>query len=60
MRRDPFQLHNLAGQPAYAEAQQKLSATLESWMKDTADPRVDPKDDRWDSFPYFGGVKAAK
>ena len=60
VRRDPFQLNNLAGQPAYAEAQQKLSATLESWMKETADPRVDPKDDRWDRFPYFGGVKAAK
>ena len=24
-------------------------------MRDTADPRVDPTCDVWDTYPYFGG-----
>jgi N-sulfoglucosamine sulfohydrolase len=60
VRKDPFQLHNLAGKPEFAEAQQQLRARLDQWMKETGDPRVSPNDDRWDKFPYFGGVRQVK
>lgn len=53
--RDPHQLRNLASDPAFTATQQTLRATLQQWMKDTADPRgVDPTDDRFDRY-RFGG-----
>ncbi len=57
LSKDPHQLNNVADQLEYAAAKQKLRAELDKWMKDTGDPRVDAKDDRWDKFPYFGQVR---
>jgi arylsulfatase A-like enzyme len=54
LRRDPGQLENVAGREAYRETQRRLRAELESWLSDTADPRMSIDDDRWDRFPYFG------
>ncbi len=57
VKADPDQLHNLADQAAYADTQQKLRAQLDHWMRDTADPRaINPTDDRWDKYPYYGPV----
>jgi N-sulfoglucosamine sulfohydrolase len=53
--RDPHQIDNVAGRPAYAALQKELRAQLDQWMKDTADPRAVKDDDHWDSCPYFGG-----
>jgi arylsulfatase A-like enzyme len=55
LRKDPAQLVNVAGRPEYAAAQQELRGRVERWMRDTADPRVDPRYDAWDTYPYFGG-----
>ena len=55
LRQDPFQLKNVAGQAPFAETQKQLRARLEQWMKETGDPRGEADDDRWDTFPYFGG-----
>jgi len=52
--KDPWQLDNVAEKPAYAEAKQKLRAALDRWMKDTADPMLDAKDDPWDHSRYYG------
>ncbi|MSU48606.1 MAG: hypothetical protein EXS37_05835 [Opitutus sp.] len=52
--RDPHQLTNVAGRPEFAAVQRELHARVERWMHDTADPRVDPKYDAWDTYPYFG------
>jgi arylsulfatase A-like enzyme len=52
--RDPAQLVNVADRPEHAAARQELRSTLDNWMKTTGDPRVNPADDRWDKFPYFG------
>lgn len=52
---DPNEIHNLAGQPKFADAQKSLRARLDKWMRDTADPRAtNPTDDRWDKCPYYG------
>lgn len=55
VQRDPRDLRNLAGDPAFAAPKQKLRAALQPWMKDTADPRAaNPADDRFDRY-RFGG-----
>ena len=55
LRKDPNQLNNVANDPAYAEVRRDLRARVETWMRETGDPRVDPAYDEWDKFPYFGG-----
>jgi hypothetical protein len=55
LRRDPDQVKNLAADPAMAEMKSKLSDRVDAWMRETADPRVDPAFDAWDKYPYFGG-----
>jgi N-sulfoglucosamine sulfohydrolase len=55
LRKDPHQVTNVAGRPEYATAEKELRARVEQWMRATADPRVDPKNDAWDQYPYFGG-----
>jgi arylsulfatase A-like enzyme len=54
LRNDPHQLENVAGRPAHASAQHRLRQQLESWLRETGDPRVTLDDDRWDRFPYYG------
>lgn len=60
LRKDPAQLNNLAGQASYAEARDRLKMTLEAWQRETGDPRLLADDDRWDSYPYFGGPASPK
>jgi arylsulfatase A-like enzyme len=52
LRRDPEELKNVAGDPAYAEVQQKLVATLMAELKQTKDPRVLGKGDEFDKYPF--------
>ena len=55
LRADPHQMVNLASAPAHADLKRSLRSRVEQWMRDTADPRVDPACDAWDKYPYFGG-----
>lgn len=54
LRRDPDQLNNVADKPEYAEALKQHRERVDLWMKQSHDPRVDPKYDAWDAFPYHG------
>lgn len=54
LRKDPGQIKNVADRMEYAEAKKQLRARLDQWMKETADPRADSDDDRWDKYPYYG------
>jgi arylsulfatase A-like enzyme len=56
LKKDPDQVENVAGQPAHRDAQQRLRADLDRWMRDTDDPRATSDDDRWDGFPYYGAA----
>ena len=56
LRKDPHELHNLAGQSEFATAQKELRAQLDRWMKQTADLRATQDDDHWDKYPYYGGA----
>ncbi len=58
LKKDPYQLNNLAGQPDYQTAMKQMRAHLDRWMTETDDPRATHDDDRFDTYPYFGdGVK---
>jgi uncharacterized sulfatase len=54
VRKDPYELTNVADRPEYAAAKAKLRAELDRWMKETGDPRAAGEDDRWDRYPYYG------
>ena len=40
MRKDPDQMENVAGHPAYAETVKKLRARLMKYLRETNDPRL--------------------
>ncbi|MHC4435189.1 MAG: sulfatase/phosphatase domain-containing protein, partial [Planctomycetota bacterium] len=48
---DPHQINNLAENPRYAEAKQRLWGQLKAHLKETADPRIDGKDP-WRNYVY--------
>jgi arylsulfatase A-like enzyme len=54
VRTDPNQLINIAGEAKHAETLNYLRTRVDDWMKQTNDPRVDPANDDWDKFPYYG------
>ncbi len=54
VRADANQLNNVAGRPEFAAVKAELQGLLDGWMRRTADPRVNPTDDRFDRFKYFG------
>ena len=54
LRSDPHEVVNIAGRPDVAKVQRELRARVEAWMRATADPRVDPDNDSWDRYRYFG------
>ena len=53
-RADPYQLRNLATDPAHKATLQKLSARLTAHLKATGDPRETTGKAPWDAWPYFG------
>jgi N-sulfoglucosamine sulfohydrolase len=54
LKTDPEQLENVAGRAPYRDAQLRLRAELDAWLRETGDPRMAGDDDRWDRFPYYG------
>lgn len=56
MKDDPEQLKNVAADPAYADAKKKLAEQLNTILKDLKDPRVVGGGDKFDKYPYLGGV----
>ncbi len=49
---DPFQLHNLATNSAYADLSAQLRKELFTYLAKTGDPRMDGSSP-WDNYPYF-------
>ncbi|GMQ28174.1 sulfatase [Algoriphagus confluentis] len=53
VKKDPYQLHNLAADPAFAEVKIALRQQLIAWMEETNDPRFEsPKSTYWDKVRY--------
>jgi arylsulfatase A-like enzyme len=54
LAKDPAEIENVNDRPEYAPDRAALRKALDRWMEETADPRVDPADDRFDHYPYVG------
>jgi arylsulfatase A-like enzyme len=54
LRRDPWQMVNVADDPQLARVKTELRASLERWMRQTSDPRARSDADPWDRCPYYG------
>ena len=53
-RKDPFQMNNLANDPAHTANMKKLSDRLTAHLKETGDPRETGEKIMWDQWPYYG------
>lgn len=53
---DPHEIHNLAGQPEYAEVEARLRARLDAWLAEVGDSSRTPEDEMAESF-WPGGVQ---
>jgi arylsulfatase A-like enzyme len=53
LKRDPFQLTNVAEDPAYATARDDLRSRLDRWLTATGDP-LSPNYEPFDTYPYVG------
>lgn len=54
MRRDPYQMHNVADRSEYANTLARLKAQLFKGLKATEDPRVLGDGDSFDQYEYLG------
>jgi arylsulfatase A-like enzyme len=55
LKKDPFQLNNLAGNPEYSAIMLQLSTQLTAELTRTEDPRIIGGGEKFDTFPYAGG-----
>lgn len=59
LRKDPNQQHNVVELPSNQAALANLRQQLQGWRQRTNDPRLTPKGDLIETYPYYGN-KAAK
>jgi hypothetical protein len=53
VKNDPYQLRNLAAEPALSDVKSKMKSKLIQWMTDTGDLRAsDPRSTYWDEVRY--------
>jgi len=55
LRRDPYQLRNVAADPAYAKVKEELAGRLMAELTATGDPRALGTGDVFDRYPYRAG-----
>lgn len=56
LRKDPFQMKNVAGDPAYAASLKKLEAQLMAALKETKDPRATGGGEEFDHYATMTGA----
>ncbi|MBM3859319.1 MAG: sulfatase [Verrucomicrobia bacterium] len=58
--KDPHELRNVAGDPAYAAVKKRLAADLENYLRETKDPRVIGGAEMLDHAPSFRDALKSK
>ena len=58
LKKDPYQMKNVAGDPKYAAVLKKLDSQLMAALKATGDPRAEGRGEEFDTYPY--GAKAGQ
>jgi arylsulfatase A-like enzyme len=56
LAKDPEQLVNVAGDPAYAQSKVVLAGRLDEGLKTSGDPRMLGRGHELESFPYLGPI----
>ena len=54
VRKDPYQLNNLADDPNYQDVRDQLIAELEAYLTKTNDPRMSGRGEIFKNAPYYG------
>ncbi|HEV8605898.1 MAG TPA: sulfatase [Tepidisphaeraceae bacterium] len=54
MADDPWQMRNRIDDPKLEAVKREVRASLDNWMKETADPRASGDTDAYDKYPYYG------
>ena len=60
LKKDPFQMHNVAGDPAYAEVVKELRERLLTELKTPGDPRMKDNGEYFETPPLAGPVNNPK
>ncbi len=60
LRKDPYQMHNLAKKASYASLKTHLAETLQSELEALEDPRAFGKGSQFDEYPYHVGYGSEK
>ena len=60
LRKDPFQMTNVAAEASYAEAVKRLDAQLMAELKASGDPRALGRGEEFDRYTWYQGQRAAK
>ena len=53
LRKDPYQLNNVARDPAYRETKAELKQQLQEYLIANGDPRALGEEVSWDEDPYY-------
>jgi arylsulfatase A-like enzyme len=55
LKKDPWQINNVADKPEYSEMLKKFRKIMNDWMKGTNDPRADERGHvLFDEYPFYG------
>lgn len=57
IKKDPYCLHNLSGNPHYDKIKAHLSSVLKQKLKATHDPRLGETPDVWESYRRYGVMR---
>ena len=60
LRKDPFEMNNVAADPSYAEAVKRLEAQLMAELKAGGDPRAHGRGDEFDRYVWYQGQRTGK
>ena len=57
IRQDPACLTNLAGDPQHEQIRKQLAERLESYLRETGDPRVTGDGDIWETYERYSPIR---
>ena len=60
LRKDPFQMNNVATESSYAEPVKRLDAQLMAALKTSGDPRAQGRGEEFDRYIWYQGQRAGK
>jgi N-sulfoglucosamine sulfohydrolase len=57
LKKDADQMNNLAGEPSYRAARERMARELDEYLKKTGDPRAFGRGEVFDTYPFWSGAE---